>query len=149
MIALNFLIALCANQIPTEDPALTTIRSYIQATLDFKPEVLETILHTDYIEISPLGDVDNRKKTISYYQPELKLNTPVPDSFSISEEIIRHPEPKTSVVIYQITYKIVKGDQSVNFAVRATTVVKQNAQGWQIYSNHFTAIKKKSTIGSS
>lgn len=126
-----------------DSKAFEPIYRHFQATLDYTPEVLEQVLHKEYIEISPLGDIDNREKTIGYYLPELKSKSKNPDSFKISEASVRKASPESLVAIYRVTYLIKSGEKTVELPIRVTTVLVKIGEEYKIFSNHFTGIRPK------
>lgn len=122
---------------------LAPINTYFQATLDYRPDKLEEVLHKDYIEISPIGDIDLRAQTIGYYAPELKEKTKTPDSFTVSDPIKTNLSDSVFLIVYKITYQFKAGEKLMELPLRASTVLKNESGHFKIVSNHFTAYRPK------
>jgi len=55
-----------------EEEINTLLRQFAEAQKNYDARVLDEILAPDYVEISPLGEVDPRAKVLGFYAPENK-----------------------------------------------------------------------------
>jgi len=52
--------------------SLNLVLRHAQAQANFDQKTLEAITHTQYLEVSPAGEVDERAKMLGFYAPENK-----------------------------------------------------------------------------
>lgn len=63
-----------SKQNKDEQALRALIKQMTAAQSRFDPATLEKIYASDYIEVSPIGDVDPREKAIGFYKPEANAN---------------------------------------------------------------------------
>ncbi|HEX8637870.1 MAG TPA: DUF4440 domain-containing protein, partial [Pyrinomonadaceae bacterium] len=78
------------NKQNSDEQALTElVKQMVNAQTNFDTSTLEKVYAADFIEISPVGEVDPREKTIGFYKPEANPDrdkmkaTVTTDEFSI------------------------------------------------------------------
>ena len=127
----------------TDDVKLRNlIKEMIDAQIAFSPERLDKIFADDYIEISPLGEVDDRAKTLGFYEPKLK-----PEKLSTTvkfEDVSVRNYGEFAIVISRIDYMITMDGKDLSPRSMRLTLACRNINGnWKISSSQYTAIRPK------
>ena len=130
---------------PSQDEQELTalVRQMAEAQSKFDPATLDRIYTSDFIEISPVGEVDPRDKTIGFYKPEAK---PPGDKMSVgvtSDEFLVRSYGNFAIVVARLTYAPVEGAPAVRppFSIRATFVCRKEKGVWKIASSQYTGIR--------
>jgi hypothetical protein len=108
----------------------------------FAAATLDKIYASDFIEISPIGEVDPRAKTIGFYKPEAKPPGDLNVSVTTDEFVIR-TYGNFAVVIARITYAPLASAPTARppFSIRATLVCRKENGVWKIASAQYTGIR--------
>ncbi len=125
----------------TQEEALQqVVERFTQAQVGFEPSVLRDLTAAEYIEVSPLGEVDPREKMLGFYAVENKVEAP---AATVSEFNVR-VLGETAVVIAKVTFEM-KGAAAKmpTHALRETFVARQTADGWKLVSAQYTAVQTK------
>ena len=74
---LGLVLALDAASARAADPAVekeltAAAKAVLEAQIRFDQKALDALLAPDYVEVSPLGDVDERAEVLSFYTPEAR-----------------------------------------------------------------------------
>ena len=126
-----------------EQELTALVKRMTEAQSKFDPATLDKIFTSDFIEISPIGEVDPRDKTIGFYKPEAN---PQADKTSVSvtsDEFLIRTYSNFAVVIARITYAPV-GDAAAArtpLSIRATFVCRKENGVWKIGSAQYTGIR--------
>lgn len=126
-----------------DDEALKSlVKQMTDAQINYQPEILDKIFTADYIEISPLGEFDERGKVLGFYKPEMK---PPADKMSATVEAtdfsIRN-YGKFAIVITQLNFKMTsEGKPLPPRSMRATIVCRKEKGVWKIASVQYTGIR--------
>lgn len=116
------------------------VRQQIDAQRAFDRAKLDSIVTSDYIEISPVGEFDPRAKMLDFYKPELKTSE-VEVKHQLNEFSTR-VYGKFGIVIVRIDYTMVKdGNPLPPRSLRATFVCRTENGKWKIASAQFTGIR--------
>jgi uncharacterized protein (TIGR02246 family) len=115
------------------------LNQFAEALRQSDVAALEKLLAPDYLEISPVGEVDPRAKVISFYQPQAQT-APAPDSITVDEVQVRS-YGELAVVVARQTFKRQINGQSRDVAVRVTYICRQQKGRWQFVSAHYTGIR--------
>ncbi|MBK8809463.1 MAG: nuclear transport factor 2 family protein [Acidobacteria bacterium] len=112
------------------------------AQANYDPKTLDNVFTSDFIEVSPVGEVDPRDKVLGFYKPEDK---PPADKMTLTIETnefsIRN-YGKFAIVIARFDYKIVSGGKPMpTRSIRATVVARKEKGEWKIASAQYTGIK--------
>ena len=118
------------------------IKQMTDAQLGFDAVALDKIFAADYIEISPLGAVDQRKEVLSFYTPEAKANT---GKMSVTVEVddysIRSYE-KFGIAVARFNYTITSdGKPQPPRSIRVMLVFRKEKDLWKIASAQYTGIR--------
>ena len=129
-----------------DDSLKSLVKQMTDAQINYQPEILDKIFTSDYIEISPVGEFDPRKKVLGFYKPELK-----PDGGKMSAAI----EPtdfsirlydKFAIVITRLNYAVtIEGKPAPPRSLRATIVCRKEKGAWKISSAQYTGIRPQQT----
>lgn len=126
-----------------EDHVLRTlIKRMTDAQIAYDPKTLDSIFTSDYIEISPVGEFDERAKVLGFYKPELK-----PDAAKMSSSVaaadfsFRHYNG-WAIVITRLNFTIVaEGKTLPPRSMRAMVVCRKEGGEWKIASVQYTGIR--------
>ena len=115
----------------------------VNAQLAFDLKSLDAILASDYVEISPIGEIDPRAKVMTFYTPEAKAASGMSSvKSSVVIESTRVYE-KTAVMIATLNYEITPtGKPTSSRSMRATLVCRKEGGEWKLSSVQYTGIRK-------
>lgn len=123
-------------------PVQKAVENFIAAQISYDQKALQTLLAPDYLEVSPLGEVDQRDKVIGFYSAEAKAEaSKQPIVVDASEESIRN-YGTFAVVILKLTYTIQNEEKkAISRAMRATILLRKIGKDWKIASTQVTGIR--------
>jgi ketosteroid isomerase-like protein len=98
---------------------------------------LRAITADNYIEISPLGEVDSREKMLSFYDADKRGAAP---AIRIDEPSVRTFD-QSAIVNARLTYDIGAQGQTRSVAMRASYVARRQEGKWQLVSSQYTPIR--------
>lgn len=111
----------------------------VEAQRSFDLAKLDALLAPDYIEISPLGEVDPRAKVLTFYTPDKKISdTPI----ATLDEFITRVYGDTAVTIARLTYQMKGPDgTTASRSMRCVFVTRSMNGKWKIASSQFTPMR--------
>jgi len=116
------------------------VNTLIEAQRTFDQKQLDEILAPDYVEISPLGEVDPRDKVMSFYAPDKKLADPPTAAL---DELSTRVYGETAVTIARVTFQIKGPDGSAAArSMRCVFVTRIIDRKWKIVSTQYTPLRK-------
>jgi ketosteroid isomerase-like protein len=119
------------------DPVLATIQEFSDARANFDAAKLARLLTSDYVEVSPRGELDRRPAVLGFYTAD-KASAAPPMAFS-TQDARRYGD--TAIVIGTIEYTVPAPTGGlVKRAVRATYVERRVGGRWLMASAQFTGI---------
>jgi hypothetical protein len=127
-----------------DDPVLKLlVQQMTVAQSKFDPATLERIYASDFIEISPVGEVDPREKTIGFYKPETNPERDKIKMSVTSDEFLIRSYDNFAIVIARITFAQVGNEQSARppFSIRVMLVCRKEKGTWKINSAQYTGIR--------
>jgi len=130
---------LASAQAPVERELLAAVQGLADAQRTFDQAAMERLLADDYIEVSPVGEVDLRAKVLGFYTPDQKGKGPVPSAVVLDEPNIRIYGDHAIVIVRQ-TIKMEVGGVARSVVMRATAELRKQAGGWQLASMQYTPI---------
>ena len=140
-VALAVLIVVAqAVSTPAEREAVAAVQQLADAQRNFDQTALERLLTQDYVEVSPLGEVDPRAKVIGFYSAEARTKSPVVSSIVIDEPNVRIDGAHAIVIVRQTTNVGADG-ASRSVVMRLTAHLRRDGNTWRIASTHYTAIR--------
>ncbi len=121
-----------------DEELVSVIEAAVQAQARFDPKALADVLTPDYIEVSPVGEVDRREAVLGFYDSANRRPAPI---VVVTEPVIRRGE-STAVVIVRLAFS--SPDQAASrspILMRATYVMRRVSAKWLIASAQFTPIR--------
>jgi ketosteroid isomerase-like protein len=128
-------------QTAKEQEVISVAKRMLEAQENYDAATLEQVYASDYIEISPKGEVDEREKAIGFYKipdaDKMKARTP---KYILDEFKVRH-YGKYAMIISRLAFGS-KTDTSrpPMIAGRVVFALRKEKGGWKIYSAQFTPI---------
>lgn len=127
------------NATRTEQELTTLVKQFAEAIRQYDVATIEQLLAPDYIEVSPAGEVDERAKVISFYQPQAQ-KAPAPDAVTLDNIQVRG-YGELAVVIARQSFKMSVNGQTREIALRVTYVCRRQQNRWQLVSAQYTGIR--------
>lgn len=115
------------------------VQELAEAQRTFDQKTMERLLADDYLEISPVGDVDTRAEVLGFYAPEARGKGPQPSSVVLDEPNIRIYGDH-AVVIVRETINIEANGAKRAVAMRVTAQLRKQTGAWRIASVQYTPI---------
>lgn len=131
-----------SQRIKDERELTALVKQMAEAQSKFDPATLDKIYTSDFVEISPVGEVDPRDKVLGFYKPEAKPPGDLVPSVTTDEFLIR-TYGNFAVVIVRLTYAAVGNASAARppFSIRVTLVCRKERGGWKIASSQYTGIR--------
>ncbi len=125
------------------DTELTAIiQRLVDAQRAFDADAMSRLLADDYVEVSPVGEVDERAKVLGFYSPEAKAKaTGAPAVVEVTDVIVR-PYQDYASVIAKLTFVRKMGDAENRVAMRATFLCRKEQDRWVISTAQYTGIRQ-------
>ncbi|WP_244885637.1 nuclear transport factor 2 family protein [Sphingomonas sanguinis] len=108
------------------------------ARIQHDPAALSKTLASDYEEISPVGEVDDRGKVLGFYAPELKRTAPA----MTSEPLVIRSRGDVAIITTRKSFTIPGGPVR---SVRVRYVAERAAGKWLLVSAQYTPIPPAKT----
>ena len=86
-----------------ERAVVAVVQQLADAQRTFDQAALERLLTADYVEVSPVGDVDERAKVIGLYSADAKAKSPEVSSIVIDQPTVRIDGTHALVIVRQTT----------------------------------------------
>ncbi|WP_432381329.1 nuclear transport factor 2 family protein [Duganella sp. P38] len=131
------LVCVTAQATPDESQLVTLVQRHAQAQSTFDQATLKAVTAEDYVEISPVGEVDSRAKMLSFYTPEQKRPAP---QLQVDETVVRR-SGDTALISARLSYTINQDGAPRGFALRAGYAARLIDQQWLLVSAQYTAIR--------
>jgi uncharacterized protein (TIGR02246 family) len=125
-----------------EQKLTALVKQMAEAQAKFDPATLDKLYTSDFIEISPLGEVDPRDKVLGFYKPEAKPPAEVTPTMTSDEFLIRTYD-NFAIVIARFTYALAENAAAARppFSIRVTVVCRKEKGVWKIASSQYTGIR--------
>jgi uncharacterized protein (TIGR02246 family) len=128
----------------TDEQALVhLVKQMADAQAKFDSESLEKIYASDYIEISPIGEVDTREKAIGFYKLEAKADRSAASPTVSTDEFQVRQYGNIAIVIARFTFtaaeNVTPSRPPIGF--RLTLVCRKKKGAWKIASVQATGIR--------
>ena len=120
-------------------PVLALVRAFSDARDHFDAKALDALLTPDYVEVSPLGEVDRRPAVLGFYAADKA--TPVPAMTYDIGDVRRYGD--TAIVIGSVAYDVQGGPDgaTVTRTVRVTYVERRIGERWLMASTQHTGVR--------
>jgi ketosteroid isomerase-like protein len=143
LIVVMLLVAASAARAQTPRPEAfieVLLKTMIDAQVRFDSAQLDDVLAPDYVEVSPVGEVDPRAKVLSFYTPDKKV-AGVPDV--ALDEISTRVHGETAVTIARLTYRMKNAaGEATDRSMRGVFVTRIIERRWKLVSAQYTPIRK-------
>jgi len=116
------------------------VRQFAEAQAQHDAAVLRDLTSEQYVEISPLGEVDPREKMLGFYTRGANFTPP---TVALDERTVTLLGD-TALISAKLQFSIDKGGQSRSFAMRAGYVAHKEGGRWKLVSMQATPIRPKS-----
>jgi ketosteroid isomerase-like protein len=118
------------------------VKKMIEAQSNFDSTTLDKLYASDYIEISPIGEVDERAKAIGFYKVENSEEAKKMSPKSGLDEFNVRNYGKFTIVIAKLTFSPKDETQKMpTFSMRIVFVCRKEKGNWKISSAQFTGIR--------
>lgn len=126
---------------PAEDEVKTLVQRFTAAQSGFDAATLKTLTADNYIEISPLGEVDPREKMLSFYGKKDDKPRPEIGVDEMSTRVLGD----SAVTIGRVFYSMNAGGQTRTFSLRSVFVAAKQGGSWKLVSAQYTPIRQAAT----
>ena len=113
------------------------VQRHAQAQSSFDQAALKAVTAENYVEISPVGEVDGREKMLSFYAPEQKRPGP---QVQVDEPAVRLLGD-TALISARLSYTMNQEGTARTFAMRAGYVARLVDHQWLLVSAQYTGIR--------
>lgn len=140
ILTLSLLASRGAAQTPRPQAAIEVLlKVFVEAQRAFDVKQIDAILAPDYVEISPVGEVDPRAKVLTFYAPEKR----VADAPSATlDDITTRMYGENAITIAKLTYQMKGPDGSaVSRSMRCVFVTRLIDGRWKLVSTQYTPIR--------
>lgn len=130
-----------------DDPAdavlLQRANALVAAQLAFDQPALEGLLAADYLEVSPVGDVDTRDEVIGFYSAEAKSraaagSTPID---AVLDDVQVRVDDDAATLIARETIRMPSPDGPRAIAMRVQFQFRLIKGEWRIATTQYTGIR--------
>ena len=126
-----------AQAAPADAELVALVQRHAQAQSSFDQAALKAITAENYVEISPVGEVDAREKMLSFYAPEQKRPAP---QVQVDEPVVRLLGD-TALISARLSYRVNQEGAARTFAMRAGYVARLVDHQWLLVSAQYTGIR--------
>ena len=141
--ALACLSITAAHAATPEQSVSELVQRFATAQGTFDRTALEALTAENYIEISPLGEVDPRAKMLSFYVKHDDKPLPVISVDEITPRVLGN----TAIVLAKVSYAMTVGGQTRISALRSSFVALQQDGAWKLVSAQYTPIRPPAAPG--
>lgn len=140
-ITLVWSAALAKSQATNQDAALIgLVDSFARAQREYDQPKLKALTTPDYVEVSPVGDVDARDEMLGFYAPDKKRASP---ELVISERLIKR-QGDSAVVLAKLSFAAPgPGGVARTVAMRASFVARRTGRIWRLAAAHYTPVRSQ------
>jgi ketosteroid isomerase-like protein len=127
-----------AHAAPADAELVALVQRHAQAQNSFDQGALKATTAENYVEVSPVGEVDGREKMLSFYAPEQKRPSP---QLQVDEPVVRL-FGDTALISARLSYRVnQEGAAPRTFALRAGYVARLVDKQWLLVSAQYTGIR--------
>lgn len=126
-----------AHATPADAELVALVQRHAQAQNNFDQVALKATTAENYVEISPVGEVDGREKMLSFYAPEQKRPSP---QLQVDEPVVRL-FGDTAVISARLSYRVNQDAAARTFALRAGYVARLVDNQWLLVRAQYTGIR--------
>jgi len=134
-------LATLAGQVREAGQVLQLVEAFTRAQHDFDQARLRALTTDNYVEISPIGEVDPRDKMLGFYDPGKKVDGP---AMTVSDTNVRMVGRDVAIAVTMISYSLPTRDGVRAVAMRAVFTARRDGRTWKLVSAQYTPIRAKS-----
>ena len=124
--------------VDTAKPVGDLVQRFTAAQQNMDVPTLQALTAENYVEVSPLGEVDPREKMLTFYvKKDDKQVLPA----TTVDEMTTRLLGDAAVVIAKVSYASVIEGQSRTFSLRSTFVAEKRNGVWKLVSAQYTPIR--------
>lgn len=139
------LLVACCSLAPFSQAAFDTagqvndlVKRFTEAQQKMDVPTLQALTAENYVEVSPLGEVDTRERMLTFYvKKDEKQALP---ALTVEDSTARLLGD-TAVVIAKVSYASVVEGQNRTFSLRTTFVAEKRNGVWKLVSAQYTPIR--------
>jgi hypothetical protein len=122
----------------TEQTLTRMVERFTQAQVGYDPAVLGELTAPEYVEVSPLGEIDPREKMLGFYAPDKKdADAPTAEVSEVNVRVLGD----FAVVLAKISFQPKSAEnRAIVHALRETFVARSTPAGWKFVSAQYTSI---------
>ncbi|HSS18874.1 MAG TPA: nuclear transport factor 2 family protein [Pyrinomonadaceae bacterium] len=126
-----------------EDELKALMKRMATAQVKYDSATLDRLFTPDYVEISPIGEVDSREKVLGFYTPEAKSKDGGPEAVVEVSEFRLRVYAEFAIVLERLSFSTtIKGKPPIApIVLRVTAVCRKENGVWRVASTQYTAIK--------
>jgi hypothetical protein len=125
-----------AAEIPS-NPLAELVRAHAEAQRNFNQTRLLALTANEYIEVSPIGELDSREKMLAFYAPGQERPAP---TVQVDVPVVRIMGD-TGLVVARLVYTMEADGQARSFSMMASYVAQRKGHAWKLVSAHYTGIR--------
>lgn len=126
------------NPLASDAPVLALVSAFSTARAQFDAKALDALLTADYVEVSPVGEVDRRQAVLAFYGPSKA--TLAPPMTLGTDDVRRYGD--VAVVVGSVSYAIPgPNGATVKRTMRVTYVARRVARHWLMASTQYTGVR--------
>lgn len=125
-----------------EPQVVAVVQSLVAAQENFDVPRMEQVLAPDYIEISPVGEVDPRAKVLGFYAPDKKPAAGTVPHL-VLDELNTRIAGDTAVTIARVRFTPPGAAQPAGAGMRVVFVLRASGGQWRVVSSQYTPIRLK------
>ncbi len=128
------------QQVRESGQVVQLITAFTRAQHDFDQAQLRKLTDDDYVEISPIGEVDPRDKMLAFYDPAKKVEGP---AMTVGDTTVRMAGRDVAIAVTTISYSLPGKDGPRAVAMRAVFVAVRDGRAWKLASAQYTPVRTK------
>jgi ketosteroid isomerase-like protein len=136
LLSLPFFSYALENQNDAEFKSL--VLKLVEAQRNYDASTLAALLHSDYLEISPVGEVDHRDKVLSFYHASNKVSGHNSPQIEVSE-LETKINGDFAFVIAKETF--ISPNNARQFSMRVSFTLHKVQGRWLFYNAQYTGIR--------
>lgn len=115
------------------------VNKFTQAQVQKDAPALRALTAEQYVEISPLGEVDPREKMLAFYVKDAGY---VPPAVALDERTVSLLGD-TALIVAKLNFTMSHAGQTRSFAMRSSYVAHKDGGQWKLVSMQATPIRPK------
>ena len=130
-------VAAEALSTPPAHPLAELVRAHAEAQRNFDQARLQALTTDDYVEVSPVGELDSRSRMLTFYAPGQQRPAP---AVQVETPVVRMMGD-AALVVAKLVYTMETDGQPRSFAMMASYVASKKENQWKLVSAHYTGIR--------